>query len=95
MRHGILDEPREGRRTIVLISPVLEAAFQPDEGMALCSLEYKGRELLEGPLRVPGHWRLLAVERSDDGARLEAEADGMTLEVRLSGEELAMSLRVA
>jgi len=95
VRHGILDEPRQGKRTIVLISPVLEAAFTPEDGMELCSLELRGKELLEAPLRLPGHWRLLAVERSDDDAHLEAEADGRILNVRLADAELTMTLRVA
>src|SRR3712207_7805890 len=43
VRHGILDESRNGRRTIVLISPVLEAGFTPEDGLAFCSLERDGR----------------------------------------------------
>lgn len=46
MRHGIIDESRAGRRTIVLVSPVLEAAFVPEAGMVCASLEHRGEELL-------------------------------------------------
>ena len=95
MRHGIVDEPREGKRTIVLVSPVLEVAFTAEDGAELRSLERDGRELLDAPLRLPGDWHLVAVERSDDEARLEAEADGMSLDVRLSDDRLTVSLRVA
>ena len=99
MRHGIVDESREGRRTIVLISPVLEAGFAPEDGMALCSLEYRGEQLLEEPARLagaPGHWRLLAVERHDDDAHLQAEADlegggTVAVEARLADDSLELT----
>lgn len=84
MRHGIIDEPREGKRTIVLVSPVLEADFTPEDG----------------------DWKLLAVERTDDDAHLEAETDDLKLEVRIAEGEVrvrvtqktgepALTLRVA
>lgn len=84
MRHGIIDEPREGKRTIVLVSPVLEADFTPEDG----------------------GWKLLAVERTDDDAHLEAETDDLKLEVRIAEGEVrvrvtqktgepALTLRVA
>ena len=95
MRHGIVDEPRDGRRTIVLISPVLEVAFTAEDGAELRSLERGGEELLGAPLRLPGDWHLIAVERTDDEARLEAEADGMALDVRLADDQLTVTLRVA
>jgi hypothetical protein len=94
VRHGIVDEPRDGRRTIVLISPVLEAAFSAEDGAELWSLDRGGKELLDTPIRLPGDWSLVAVERSDDEARLEAETDGMTLDVRLSDDRLVVTLRV-
>lgn len=46
MRHGIVEESRDGRRTIVLVSPVLEAAFAVEAGMICCSLDHQGAELL-------------------------------------------------
>lgn len=149
MRHGIVDESRAGRRTIVLVSPVLEAAFVPEAGMVCCSLEHRGEELLgqrggleswvekgstmgipllypwanrldseefgvrkrdENGLPMHGllggtpHWRLLAVERGDDDAHLQAELDfeheawpqhRVELEARLADDRLRITTAVS
>ena len=78
----------------MLISPVLEAAFQPEDGLVMCSLDRGGEELLPEPVRMEGpegEWLLMGVERSDDDAHLDAENGGVSVRVRLSDGVLELA----